>query len=260
MFAWRNGTMFWAVCVLLFVGSVAVTTLWSTAMSSMGGMPMTGNWTMSMAWMPMGGQTWPGLAASFLAMWIVMMVAMMLPSLLPILRRYRQALGGAGQSRLDQLAALIGAGYFFVWTVFGMAVFVLGAGFAALAMQQTILARAVPVAAGVVVVIAGALQFTAWKAHQLACCRELPGHGLPTHVGNAWRYGLRRGLHCSYCCAGLTAVLVVNGIMDLGVMAAVTVAITIERLMPNGRRVAQIIGGIVIAIGFGLIVRGSWPG
>jgi predicted metal-binding membrane protein len=34
--------------------------------------------------------------------------------------------------------------------------------------------RAVPIAVGVVVLIAGALQFTAWKAHHLACCREAP--------------------------------------------------------------------------------------
>jgi len=51
----------------------------------MGEMPMPGGWTMSMAWMRMPGQTWPGAAASFLGMWIVMMVAMMLPSLVPML-------------------------------------------------------------------------------------------------------------------------------------------------------------------------------
>ena len=44
-------------------------------------MPVPGGRTMSMAWMPMHGQTWPVAAASFLGMWVVMMVAMMLPSL-----------------------------------------------------------------------------------------------------------------------------------------------------------------------------------
>jgi predicted metal-binding membrane protein len=33
-------------------------------------------------------------------------------------------------------------------------------------------ARAVPIAVGVVVLIAGSLQLTAWKARHLACCRE----------------------------------------------------------------------------------------
>ena len=76
---------------LLFAASAAVTIVWGASMSAMGGMPMPGGWTMSMAWMRMPGQTWPGLAVAFLGMWIVMMVAMMLPSLIPMLWRYRQA-------------------------------------------------------------------------------------------------------------------------------------------------------------------------
>ena len=86
----------------------------------MGGMPMPGDWTMSMAWMRMPGQTWPGAAASFLGMWLVMMVAMMLPSLIPALRRYRRAVGGTETTRLDRLTALVGVAYFLVWTALGM--------------------------------------------------------------------------------------------------------------------------------------------
>ena len=259
MSAWHNERPFWTVCALLFVGSVVVTTIWCTAMSDMGEMPMPGNWTMSMTWMPMAGQTWPGVAASFSGMWVVMMVAMMLPSLVPILRRYRQALGNADHLSPDLLIVVVGLGYFLVWAVLGMAVYVLGIGFATLAIECPVVAKAVPVATGMVVVIAGALQFTAWKARLLACCRELPIHGcsLPTNAGNAWRYGLHRGIHCSCCCAGFTAVLVVNGVMDLGVMAAVTAAITVERLAPAGKRIARAIGGIVIAVGVGLILSGT---
>jgi predicted metal-binding membrane protein len=136
-------------------------------------MSMPGGWTMSMAWMRMSGQTWPVAAASFLGMWIVMMVAMMLPSLVPMLRRYRRAVGGT-ETRLGWLTALAGVGYFAVWTVFGMAAYPLGVALAAIEMRQPAVARAVPIAVGVVVLIAGALQFTAWKAHHLVCCREAP--------------------------------------------------------------------------------------
>src|SRR5688572_19486448 len=44
-----------------------------------------------------------------------------------------------------------------------IAAFPLGAGLAELEMQHLPLARAVPIAAGAVVVLAGLLQFTAWK-------------------------------------------------------------------------------------------------
>jgi predicted metal-binding membrane protein len=176
---------------------------------------MQGGWTMAMAWMRMPGQTsgqrWFGAAASFLGTWVVMMVAMMLPSLVPMLGRYRQAVGRIGETRLSLQAVLVGVGYIFVWIVPGMAAFPLGVALAAAEMQQPALARAVPIAAGVVVLIAGAVQFTAWKARHLACCRETPGRGrtLPPDARTAWRQGVRFGLHCSSRCANLVAILLV---------------------------------------------------
>ena len=107
-------------------------------------------------------------------MWVVMMVAMMLPSLIPMLWRYRQAVARIGETRLGP-TAWVGVGYFCVWTVVGIAAFPVGVALAAVAMEQPALARAVPIAGGVVVLIAGALQLTAWKARHLACCREAPG-------------------------------------------------------------------------------------
>ncbi|HSR96291.1 MAG TPA: hypothetical protein VLM79_04430, partial [Kofleriaceae bacterium] len=49
---------FFGVSALLFAASAAVTIKWCASMSAMGGMPMPGGWTMSMAWMRMPGQTW----------------------------------------------------------------------------------------------------------------------------------------------------------------------------------------------------------
>jgi len=243
---------FLAAAVLLFAASVAATFAWCGSMSAMDGMAMPGGWTMSMAWMRMPGQTWPGAAASFLGMWLVMMVAMMLPSLLPMLERYRAAVGISGAAQLNRLTAVAAAAYFLVWTVPGMAVFPLGLALAEAAMRLPALARAVPVAAGLVVLAAGALQFSAWKARQLTCCRAAPGCRLPANAVSAWRHGLRLGLHCTRCCAGLTAILLVLGVMDLRVMAAVTAAISAERLAPAGVRVARLIG--VAAVGASLLL------
>jgi predicted metal-binding membrane protein len=273
---------FLGISVLLFAASATVTIIWCTAMSTMG-MPMPGGWSMSMAWMP--GQTWPVAAASFLGMWVVMMMAMMLPSLIPMLWRYRQVIDRTaasareacfgeprrslrrrwGETRLGLPTALVGVGYFFVWTVFGMAVFPLGIALAAIEMQQPALARAVPIAVGVVVLIAGAIQFSAWKARHLACCREASGRGLPRRSSEgakagrtAWRQGLRLGLHCTQCCAGLMVILLVVGVMDLRAMAVVAAAITVERLAPAGERVARAIGAVFIGTGLFLIARAAY--
>ncbi|TMH78816.1 MAG: DUF2182 domain-containing protein [Betaproteobacteria bacterium] len=253
---------FLGVSALLFAASAAGTIVWCASMSSMGEMPMPGGWAMTMAWMRMPGQTWPGAAASFLGMWVVMMLAMMLPSLVPMLWRYREAVGRPGEKRLNRLTALVGVGYFFVWTVFGTAAFPLGVALAAVEMQQSALARAVPIAVGVVVLMAGFLQLTAWKLRHLACCREIPRRGrtLPADAGAAWRHGLRLGLHCSRCCVGLIVILLVIGVMDLRAMAVVAAAITVERLAPAGERVARGTGAVAVGAGLFLIARAAGLG
>jgi predicted metal-binding membrane protein len=248
---------FLGVSALVFIACAAGTIVWCASMSAMGEMSMPGGWAMSTVWMRMPGQSWPATGAAFTGMWLVMSVAMMLPCLVPMLWRYRQAVVSAGGKRLGSRTALVGIGYFSVWTVFGMAAFAVGVALAAAEMQQAALARAVPIAVGVVVLVAGALQFSGWKARQLACCRAAPARSrtLPADAGTAWRYGLHLGLHCSACCAALTAILLVAGVMDLRVMAVVAAAITAERLAPDAERAARAIGAIVIGAGLFLIAR-----
>jgi predicted metal-binding membrane protein len=246
------------ISALLFVASATITIVAGMSMSSMG-MPMPGGWTMSMAWMRMPDQTWLGAAASFLAMWSVMMVAMMMPSLVPMLWRYQQAIGRTGTTRLGVLTSLVGLGYFFVWMMFGSIAFPLGVALAELEMRRPAISHAVPIATGGAVILAGALQFTAWKARHLACCRmsPVPSVSLPADARTAWRHGLSLGLHCSYCCAGLMTILLVVGVMDLRAMAIVTAAITIERFAAAGERAARAVGVVVVGAGSMLIARAA---
>ncbi|MBK5189481.1 MAG: DUF2182 domain-containing protein [Gemmatimonadaceae bacterium] len=99
------------------------------------------------------------------------------------------------------------------------------------------------------VTIAGALQSSAWKAHHLACCREAPARPGDTDCASVST--------ASICCSGLTAILLVIGITELRAMAVVTAAITVERLAPNGERVARSIGAVVVVAGLFLIARAA---
>jgi len=109
------------------------------------------------------------------------------------------------------------------------------------------------------VLVCGVLQFSAWKAHHLACCRTLPDccQTLPAGLRSAWRHGLRSGLHCVHCCFGLTMLLLVVGVMDLSAMAAVTAATTVERLAPDGLRAARFIGVVLVAAGSLLVAHSA---
>ncbi len=249
---------FFGVSALLFVASTTVTIVWSVSMSTMGGMPMPGGWTMSMTWMP--GQDWSRATLSFLGMWVVMMIAMMMPSLVPMLLSYRRAIETERHVHVDLLTLLVGAGYFFVWTVFGIAVFPVGVALAKAAMHLSALSRSVPVAIGVVVLIAGLLQFTGWKAKQLDCCRQAAGcsSSMPASMGAALLQGLRFGLHCSQCCFGLIIILLVIGVMDLRMMAVVATAITAERLAPARMPVSQTTGALMAGVGLFLIARAAF--
>lgn len=249
---------FVGAAVTLFAASTALTIAWCDSMSAMHAMPMPGGWNMSMMWMRMPGQTWPGAATAFLAMWFVMMIAMMMPALTPVLWRYRRIVSATRPAQAGGLVALVGTAYFFVWTLFGAIAFVVGAILTSLEMQWPLLARIVPVAIGAIVLIAGMLQFSAWKARHLACCRGTLGcrEKLPADLLTAWRHGLRQGVHCVHCCFGLTTMLLAIGVMDLRAMALVTAAISAERLAPD-MRAARFIGGVLVVAGLFLMARAT---
>jgi predicted metal-binding membrane protein len=242
------------MAALVFVASAAVTIAWCGSMSGMPGMDMPGGWIMSMTWMRMPGQGWLEYAGLFLGMWAVMMVAMMTPALAPMLARYRQAMRAANK---NALTATVAGGYFAVWITSGALLLPLGVAFAEWNMREPALAELVPTIGALTVVAAGMLQFSRWKARRLACCRHtLDGcrDTRPTHAA-AWRHGVKLGLRCVYCCASLTAVLIVIGVMDLLAMALVTMAISAERLISGRMRPARVVGTVLIFTGMAMLVR-----
>ena len=237
-------TLFLTLSALLFVASAAGTILWSRTMA--GGMAMPGDWTLSMVWMSMPGETWAGSGVRFVAMWLVMMVAMMLPPLVPMLASFRR----------NRLAALSGVAYFSVWALVGALVYALGRGVARAGLEWPAVARLAPLATGAALLLAGAVQVSAWKARQLAVCRacRAPASG---DAAATLLHGVRFGMNCGLCCLGLMTVLLVGGMMKVAVVAAVAVAVSLERLGPRPALLARAIGAVVMAMG-ALVVVQAW--
>src|SRR5260370_28891346 len=159
-----------------------------------GGVPMLGGWALSMAWMRMAGQTWLAAAAAFLGLWVAMMVAMMLPSLVRVLSRYRRSVPGREEPHMGRLTAVAGASYFFVWAIYGAIAYAFGVVVTGAELRWSALARLVPVATGLVLVLAGAFQLTVWKSRQLVRCWDALGRGAsPPPAWAPWQGGLRLG-------------------------------------------------------------------
>jgi predicted metal-binding membrane protein len=250
------GRVFHAACALLFLVSASATILIGLAMAEMGEVPMAGGWSMSTAWTPLCGGSWPAAAAAFFGMWAVMMTAMMLPSLMPVLWRFRERAAATGVAHPSLSAALAGIAYLLVWSALGLAVFTGGALLLEAALRWPLLARAVPFAAGLVAIAAGLFQMCRWRLVMLAHCSLVDGQGVGTAA--ALGQGLRLGLVCCASCAGLTALLLVGGVMDLCGMAVVGLAITAERLAPAGARIACAVGGLMLGAGLVQLAQALW--
>ncbi|MCA8018488.1 DUF2182 domain-containing protein [Burkholderia metallica] len=233
------------------------------AMAAMGAEPMPGGGMIPAAWLPPCGWGAGRAFGAFAGMWGAMTVTMMLPVLAPMLWRYRQSIGPQAAVRPAGLVVLAGAGYFAVWMTVGALVFAAGAALTSVAARWPWLARATPFTAGAVVLAAGVLQFSGWKARRLACCRQDATCAHPSRgdTGAAWRYGVRAALRCGACCGNLMTVALAVGMMDLRVMAAVTVAIAAERLAPAGGRIgvriARLVGCVAAGGGLAMIARGA---
>src|SRR5947207_2145717 len=94
----------------------------------------------------------------------------------------------------------------------------------------------------------------AWKARQLAVCRACGAPASPA-AATTLMHGVRFGVNCSLCCLGLMAVLLLGGMMNIAVVAAVAVAVALERLGPRPALLARATGAVVMATGAVVLAR-----
>jgi predicted metal-binding membrane protein len=245
-----------AGAILIFLGTTAYTIYGAHAMA--GGMKMPGGWEMSMMWMPMAGQSTLGFAAMFIAMWAAMMIAMMLPSAMPMLLIYRKAITNMGQPHPNLRTAMLGLGYFGIWSALGAAVWAIGLGLARWEMTSEAVSRAVPMVGGATLIVCGVYQWTKWKSSCLKHCRDplcMIADHLHDGAAGALRMGIAHGTFCALCCWSLMLMQIVLGIMNLAAMAGIALVIALEKLLPMGMAVARVVGAIAVIAGIVICLR-----
>jgi predicted metal-binding membrane protein len=188
-------------------------------------------------------------------MWSVMMVAMMLPSATPMLLLYvkinrKREL----QGRLREPVELFIGGYLWVWIGFSVLATLLNWGLHVGGNLTSMMGRATPVVAGVTLLAAGMFQWSPLKYACLNHCRSPLGFLMANwregRMGTI-RMGVHHGLYCLGCCWLLMALLFVLGVMNLLWIAALTLFVLAEKVIPAG----QLLGRVA---GFFMIVWGAW--
>lgn len=184
---------------------------------------------------------WPLVAA----MWAAMMVAMMLPSAAPTVLLYAQVHRHSKGPESPPPTSAFLAGYLACWIAVALV-----AGALQLALGRMELGN--PVAAAGLLIAAGLYQLSPLKDACLSRCRS-PARFISRHyrpgASGAFRLGLLHGVYCVGCCWLLMALLFVGGVMNIAWVAALTLLVAAEKLLPGGPWIARIAG--VTLIGWG---------
>lgn len=183
-------------------------------------------------------------------MWLAMMVVTMAPVVTPWVRAYVAMVAPTPSGVTWVPAFPFIAGYALVWAVYSLAMALVQTGLATAALLAD--GRLGAAAGAVVLVAAGAFQFTGLKAACLTHCRSplsfflARWHDGPT---GGLRLGLAHGLYCLGCCWLLMATGFALGVMNLSWMAIVAVVALVEQMTPVGPLVGRLFGVLLVAAG-----------
>ena len=203
------------------------------------------------------------------AMWAVMMAGMMLPSAAPLLLLYGAAARRrSGGRRATYEIYALAAGYVTMWSLFSVAaaaaqrvlstLLILSpmSGLVSLIIGERMRLTS-PLIGAAVLLLAGVYQMTPLKSVCLRQCQSptsfLMHHWRPG-VRGAFRMGVDHGAYCLGCCWALMALLFVGGVMNLAVIAALTVFVGFEKLGPFGVHTARASGALLIGAGVWMLL------
>ena len=182
-------------------------------------------------------------APLFIAVWVAMMVAIMFPTAAPMVLAFSRVQASRRQRQENFVPTwLFVLAYIALWSATAILAYggaLLGDRLAEESMWVMDNGARI---GGVVIVLAGLYQLSPLKTLCLTTCRTptgfLLGHWKDGTSG-AIRMGLEHGAYCFGCCWLLFALLFPLGMMNVAVLAGVTVLIFAEKSLAVGRSVAR---------------------
>lgn len=189
------------------------------------------------------------------AMWSVMMIGMMTPSAAPMILLYARV-GRQARDDGEHFAATgwFAGGYLAAWIGFAVLATVTECALSEARLLTPVLSSASQPLTGLLLVSAGIYEIMPLKYACLSKC-QAPLAFIQHHGGfrsepvAAFRIGLQHGLYCVGCCWALMALLFVGGVMNVLWIAALSILVLSEKLLPAGRLVPRLAGLVLIAAG-----------
>src|SRR5207249_2185684 len=149
-------------------------------------------------------------------------------------------------------------GYLIVWTAFSLVAAVAQWALHGASLLSPMMKSSSPLLAGALLIVAGVFQWTRWKHACLNHCRsplQFLLHDWRDGAAGALAMGIKHGAFCAGCCWMLMALLFVAGVMNMLWVAAIAVAVLVEKVVPRGDRVGRLAGVVLIAAGVLLVAR-----
>lgn len=194
-----------------------------------------------------------------LAMWVIMMAAMMLPSIMPTVLGFASMSGWRRAQRLPSVpTSVFVLGYLAVWSGFSVFATLVQWGLLEARLVTPMMVSATPLFASALLVIAGLFQFTPLKRACLARCASPLGFLLAEWRDGAlgaWIMGFRHGAYCVGCCGLLMTLLFVFGVMNVLWIAALSIYVMLEKMLPQARWLPFAQGVVLICWGIAVAAR-----
>lgn len=194
-----------------------------------------------------------GYAWMMASMWVVMMVGMMLPSVMPTVLIYAAVANKATREGAPVASAHVFVlGYGVVWMGFSLLATAVQWQMDRFALLSPMMISKSPALGAALLIAAGVYQLLPIKNQCLKHCRGpiqfIADHWKPGAVGT-FRMGLEHGVFCLGCCWVLMLLLFVGGVMNLVWIAAITVFVLLEKVMPFGDAGGRVTGVAMMAAG-----------
>ena len=193
-------------------------------------------------------------------MWSAMMAAMMLPGASPMITAFATINRRRRERSAPHLPTVVFLlGYLIAWVQFSVAATALQWLLQTTGLLTTMMQSASYYWSGALFFAAGLYQFSPLKERCLSYCRSPQ-----VFILSEWRdgglgavvMGLRHGLFCMGCCAGLMLLLFAVTVMDLRWVAALTALVTAEKLLPAPYLWRITIGAGSLAAGLACLIVG----